>query len=584
MCLSERNNTPHDLLGNSIIDPTDIGLEKCHDSCDYVDIDDLPDIKSFSDDLKVIQLNIRGLISKQNDLSKLITGCFKDQKVDIVLLCETWVTKETKKLINIPGCDYIGVERINKKGGGVGLLVAKELHYRELSEMNKITDSYEGCFLEISTKGRNVICGSIYQPPNTDIKSFQNSINNAWNEIKSGKHKNIVIGLDHNLDFLKSSIHFATNKFIESVLEHELVPCITRPTRVTKNSSTLIDNILISYNLYGKQRSCVMLSDISDHFPSLLIIGDIFAKKRAMKTMVSRQISDQRIRKLKQSLQKIDWSQLNRLSNTNEKYDLFIDELTTMVDSHLPEKEVTIPHKQYICEPWLSKSLIKCGKKQLKLFEKYMKGGNSDDHERYKQYRNTLQKIKRRAKREFYTNQCVKFRNDSKRLWKTIYNVTKGHNDKSTIINCIKIDNIQVTNSKQISNEFGKFFSTIGERVATKGGNSNINIHHYLNKIPLNNASVFLTPCTSMELSKHVDKLPNKLSSGYDDISNKLLKAIFPEISEPLLNIFNDSLAQGIFPDAMKHADVVPLYKSGSGYQTLGQFPYYPLFQNCWKK
>ena len=169
------------------------------------------------------------MISKQNDLSKLITSCFKDQKIDIVLLCETWVTKETKKLINIPGYDYIGVERINKKGGGVGLLVAKELHYRELSEMNKITDSYEGCFLEICTKGRNIICGSVYRPPNTDIRSFQNSMNNAWEEIKSGKHKNIVIGLDHNLDFLKSSIHFATKRFIESILEHELVPCITLP-------------------------------------------------------------------------------------------------------------------------------------------------------------------------------------------------------------------------------------------------------------------------------------------------------------------------------------------------------------------
>ena len=108
------------------------------------------------------------------------------------------------------------------------------------------------------------------------------------------------------------------------------------------------------------------------------------------------------------------------------------------------------------------------------------------------------------------------------------------------------------------------YYTTIGERVATKGGNSNNDIHQYLNKIPRNNTSVFLTPCNSNELSKLINKLPNKLSSGYDDISNKLLKEIFPEISEPLLNIFNDSLAQGIFPDAMKQADVVPLYKSGS--------------------
>ena len=193
-----------------------------------------------------------------------------------------------------------------------------------------------------------------------------------------------------------------------------------------------------------------------------------------------------------------------------------------------------------------------------------MKGRNSDDHERYKQYRSALQKIKRRAKCDFYTSQCIKFKNDSKRLWKTINNVTKGHNDKSTIIDCIKIGNIKISDTKLISNEFGKYFSTIGEKIATKGGNSTHEIHHYLNKILLNDASVFLTPCTTIELLKLINKLLNKLSSGYDDISNMLLKEIFPQIMEPLLSIFNDSLLQGTFPDAMKQADVVPLYKNGT--------------------
>ena len=57
------------------------------------------------------------------------------------------------------------------------------------------------------------------------------------------------------------------------------------------------------------------------------------------------------------------------------------------------------------------------------------------------------------------------------------------------------------------------------------------------------------------------DLIP-KNSSGYDNLSNRLLKKLLPPLIEPLTIVFNKSLAEGIFPEAMKKADVVPLYKS----------------------
>ena len=52
-----------------------------------------------------------------------------------------------------------------------------------------------------------------------------------------------------------------------------------------------------------------------------------------------------------------------------------------------------------------------------------------------------------------------------------------------------------------------------------------------------------------------------KTSSGHDGISNILLKALNEIISYPLSILFNQSLNQGVFPDLMKHAEVIPLYK-----------------------
>ena len=84
--------------------------------------------------------------------------------------------------------------------------------------------------------------------------------------------KSIIIGLDHNLDFLKSEGHGGTSQFIQHNLDFNLIPTITRPTRVTKNSATLIDNIMISQSLCGRYSSGILVDDISDHMPTICII------------------------------------------------------------------------------------------------------------------------------------------------------------------------------------------------------------------------------------------------------------------------------------------------------------------------
>ena len=53
-----------------------------------------------------------------------------------------------------------------------------------------------------------------------------------------------------------------------------------------------------------------------------------------------------------------------------------------------------------------------------------------------------------------------------------------------------------------------------------------------------------------------------KTSSGHDNISNVLLKKLSDSVIAPLSIIFNKSLVEGVFPEKMKMADVVPLFKS----------------------
>ena len=78
--------------------------------------------------------------------------------------------------------------------------------------------------------------------------------------------------MDHNLDLLKSYLNQPTNDFMDLNLDKELIPCITKPTRITNNSATLIDNILISRSLQQNYNSFVVIEDISDHFACLVVL------------------------------------------------------------------------------------------------------------------------------------------------------------------------------------------------------------------------------------------------------------------------------------------------------------------------
>ena len=158
----------------------------------------------------------------------------------------------------------------------------------------------------------------------------------------------------------------------------------------------------------------------------------------------------------------------------------------------------------------------------------------------------------------------MEFRKNSKKLWDMINRISHNERDKTNLIECLKINNIMDYNAKNIANEFGDYFSSIGKTLATQIPKSNI--------IP-NPKTIYIQPTTKQEVEKLINGLENKNSSGYDEITNNLLKGIKTTISTPLEIIFNISLSTGEFPDRMKLGDVIPLYKAKERYLTTNYRP-----------
>ena len=86
--------------------------------------------------------------------------------------------------------------------------------------------------------------------------------------------------------------------------------------------------------------------------------------------------------------------------------DVGMNELTSCIirelDKVSPEQYVPVSTKYARMEGWMTKSLVKCSHKQLKLYTKALKSRNIDDNIAYRKYRDTFRKLKRYCKMNYY--------------------------------------------------------------------------------------------------------------------------------------------------------------------------------------
>ena len=447
------------------------------DNCDYLTVDN--QIKLEYDDLVVLQLNIRGLFGKTEELKRLIYNSFKNKTPDIILLCETWMSANSPD-VKLSGYNKFECRRTHKRGGGVCIFVNDMLTSKPRPDLQVSDTNFEQCMAEIILKKHKLLVGSLYRAPNTDQSKFLCDYKNFIETLTNNSEYKIILGMDHNLDLLKSHIHKKTQQFLNMNLDFDLFPAITKPTRITHTSATLIDNIFLDSRLTGQTVNKILVDDISDHLPSVLILENLNPSKRKKIEVTSRDIRPKQIELLKKELS----SQLDTTTwkgDTNEQFDLLHDIILRSIDTHCPIRVRSLSNNKFRREPWLTAGLhISCNK-QKKLYQTSISNqAKPSAVEKYKAYRNTLKKLKRISKINYYKNKCEEYKRDIRKLWHMINSCIGKTNDKSTIIDHLRVENIDITDSKKIANEFGRYFSTVGDHYANKIKDPNKNIESYL--------------------------------------------------------------------------------------------------------
>ena len=183
---------------------------------------------------------------------------------------------------------------------------------------------------------------------------------------------------------------------------------ITKPTRITATTATLIDNILIDQRLEASSSSGILVDNASDHLPCYTIISDVHPNRKSQLEITSRDIRPKNIQALKKFLSTPGTLLPLNGDNASKQFNHFHNCLQEAVDHFLPIKTRKISARSTRREPWVTAGLLRCIRKTSNYTRKMLKNRNNQTTRlKYQDYNNLLQKVKKSARRSYYFEQRV---------------------------------------------------------------------------------------------------------------------------------------------------------------------------------
>ena len=374
----------------------------------------------------------------------------------------------------------------------------------------------------------------------------------------SSENKVCYVMADWNLDLMKHHCHDLTGQFLDTMFSRSFVPLITRPTRITSNTATLIDNIFTN-DIDNCAVSGLFVTDISDHLPIFCLSSKSQSSQTMNKYITFRDKSAKHMQDFKSALENTNWG-LSDINDSDEMYNSFLNKYVSIYNACFPLKRVKA-RKCVIEKPWLTRSLLKSIKRKNILYKQSLQKPSTDRELKYKKYKNKLTQSLRLAKRLYYETKLEECKSNMKSTWRILNEVINRKKMNTSKSVTFSQNNQNISDPLEIANNFCEYFTNIGPNLASRIPNSTRSFQSYLHGNFSN--SLFLYPSTEHEIFEICSGFRSGTAAGLDNVTMNVIKETASLICSPLVHIFNLSLSSGSVPDQMKCARVIPLFKSG---------------------
>ena len=191
--------------------------------------------------------------------------------------------------------------------------------------------------------------------------------------------------------------------------------------RITSNTATLIDNVFISKQLQKSFDSGLIVEDISDHLPIIVLMKQTQLTDKSPIEFDSRNLTEEKISRIKAELMHVDWNGILNSDDCSVNFESFCKKVKTTMDSIAPTKQVRISGKRCFAEPWMTIGLETASQNNKKLYlETLRKNCPASVWEKYKSGRNLLNRLKRSTMKSYYTTKCTEYKDNTRKLWHVI--------------------------------------------------------------------------------------------------------------------------------------------------------------------
>lgn len=317
---------------------------------------------SIRKSLYIAHVNIRSLVPSFADLLDWI----KMEKPDIFAVSESWLSYDIPDyLISIPGYQLYRTDRITR-GGGVALYVIGTIRCKKIEiEMFRQTesgDSLETLWCELVVAGVKCLIGVFYKPPAVSYRNLE-MLENFLSLFSASYSYTFILG-DLNINLLVDSVE---SKYLLSIAQSfNLKQVIREPTRITRQSDSLIDVIFIDRGIEVIDSGTVEMYNLTDHrliYTKLCVATN----KKTIRKITYRSFKNFNRTDFDNDLRNINFEEmLDRSDSIDTAIDSLNNTLNFVFDKHAPFVSIIANHKSkpYITETL--KEIIKLKKKLTK--------------------------------------------------------------------------------------------------------------------------------------------------------------------------------------------------------------------------
>ncbi len=323
--------------------------------------------------------------------------------------------------------------------------------------------------------------------------------------------------------------------------------------------------------------SNILTTDISDHLATLTTINLDNTASSPYRT-ASREPhttqSDYRIINeannllFKQLIDSEDWGGVIASgSNAQSQFDTLCDTYTKHYNTAYPLKSQRVRRKNERLhpKPWILPFLEDAIARRENLYHAFVKSPSEENSARYNKLKKFCDKHVNLAKDKYYKKYFEQHKNNSKKQWEMINNLLNRTKSRTGPIKLKDDHGRIVNNSLDVATKFNEHFSSIASNLKSKISSRTVfdpgGFQEFLqNPVP---NSMYLSPVDSSEIYSTINKFKNKATLDTKIEPLKIANSC-PVFTEILAKVINSSFQQGIFPESLKIARVVPIHKGGS--------------------